>query len=117
MPRIGDLNPGWVGLLGMRAEGRAGLRWTSATRTETCRLDSVMKGDRIEILVDVGDAVRSFEIVATKAGRRVEATVVRGTVEVLEITRTGQPVRSARFMASRVVALVEYPSMEEAEEE
>jgi hypothetical protein len=26
------------------------------------------------------------------------------------VTRTGTPVRTARFMASRVVALVEYPA-------
>jgi hypothetical protein len=31
-------------------------------------------------------------------------------VEVAEVTRTGQPVRSARFLASRVVAIVEHPA-------
>jgi hypothetical protein len=31
-------------------------------------------------------------------------------VEVAEVTRTGTPVRTARFMATRVVALVEYPA-------
>ena len=69
-----------------------------------------MRGDRVEILVDVGNATRAFDIVATKAGRRVEITIGRGTVEVTEVTRTGQPVRSARFMAARVVAVVEHPS-------
>jgi hypothetical protein len=69
-----------------------------------------MKGDRVEVLVDVGNATRAFEIVATKAGRRVEVTIARGTVEVAEVTRSGQPVRSARFMATRVVAVVEHPS-------
>ena len=64
-----------------------------------------MRGDRVEILVDVGNATRGFDIVATKAGRRVEITIGRGTVEVTEVTRTGQPVRSARFMATRVVAV------------
>jgi len=68
-----------------------------------------MRGDRVEIVVDVGDGVRNFDIVATKAGRRVEVTVGRTTVEVVEVTRTGQPVRSARFLASRVVAVVEHP--------
>ena len=34
----------------------------------------------------------------------------RGIIEVSEVTRTGTPVRTARFMASRVVALVEYPA-------
>ena len=70
-----------------------------------------MRGDRVEIVVDTGDgSVRQFEMVATKAGRRVEVTVGRGTVEVTEVTRSGEPVRSARFMASRVVALVEHPA-------
>jgi hypothetical protein len=71
-----------------------------------------VRGDRVEILVDVGDATRSFEVVATRAGRRVEITIARGTVEVAEVTRSGQAVRSARFMAARVVALVEYPALE-----
>jgi hypothetical protein len=71
-----------------------------------------VKGDRVEILVDVGGAVERFEIVATRAGRKVEVTTARGTVEVTEVTRSGQPVRSARFMAGRVVALVEHPADE-----
>jgi hypothetical protein len=29
------------------------------------------------------------------------------------VTRTGEPVRTARFMASRVVALVEHPASED----
>ena len=69
-----------------------------------------MKGDRVEVLVDVGGAVQAFEIVASKAGRRVEVSSGRGMVEVSEVTRSGQPVRSARFMQSRVVALVEHPA-------
>ena len=68
-----------------------------------------MRGDRVEVVVDVGDGVRNFDIVASKAGRRVEVTVGRTTVEVVEVTRTGQPVRTARFLASRVVAVVEHP--------
>jgi exopolyphosphatase/pppGpp-phosphohydrolase len=70
-----------------------------------------MKGDRVTIVVDVGGgSAREFEIAATKAGRRVEVSLSRGTVEVSEVTRSGQPVRSARFMAARVVALVEHPA-------
>lgn len=69
-----------------------------------------MKGDRVEILVDVGGTARQFEIVATRAGRRVEVTSARGMVEVTELTRSGQPVRSGRFMATRVVAIIEHPS-------
>jgi len=70
-----------------------------------------VKGDRVEVLVDVGGgATQTFEILATKAGRRVEVTTGRGMVEVSEVTRAGTPVRSARFMSTRVVALVEHPS-------
>jgi hypothetical protein len=69
-----------------------------------------MKGDRVEVLVDTGAGVRSFELDATRAGRRMEVSVSRGTVEVVEVTRSGSPVRTARFMASRVVALVEHPA-------
>jgi hypothetical protein len=70
-----------------------------------------VRGDRVEIVVDTGNgSVREFEVVATKAGRRVEVSVARGNVEVSEVTRSGQTVRSARFMASRVVALVEHPA-------
>mgnify|MGYP005821447143 CR=1 FL=1 len=69
-----------------------------------------MKGDRIEVLVDTGAGARAFELVATRAGRRLEVSVSRGTVEVVEVTRSGTPVRTARFMASRVVALVEHPA-------
>ncbi len=69
-----------------------------------------MKGDRVEIVVDVGDGTRTFEVAATRAGRRVEVATRRGLVEVTEVTRTGTPVRTARFMASRIVSLVEYPA-------
>ena len=70
-----------------------------------------MKGDRVEIVIDSGDgATKTYEIGATRAGRRVEVTTGRGIVEVTEVTRTGKAVRTARFMASRVVALVEHPA-------
>lgn len=64
------------------------------------------------MLVDVGDSVRSFEVEATKDGRRVEVATVRGNVHVSEVTRTGEEVRTARFMAARVVAIVEHPAAE-----
>jgi hypothetical protein len=70
----------------------------------------LMKGDRVEIVVDTGNGVRTYEIEATKAGRRVEVSTARGVVEVSEVTRTGQPVRAGRFMAARVVAMVEHPA-------
>jgi hypothetical protein len=69
-----------------------------------------MKGDRVEIVIDSGEGTRTYEIAATRAGRRVEVANRRGIIEVSEVTRTGTPVRTARFMASRVVALVEHPS-------
>jgi hypothetical protein len=72
-----------------------------------------MRGDRVEIVVDVGDGTKTYEIVATKAGRRVEVSNVRGTFEVSEVTRTGIIVRSGRFMAQRVVALIEHPAEDE----
>ena len=72
-----------------------------------------MIGDSVEIVVDTGRDVQAYRIDATKAGRRVEVTTSRGVVEVAEVTRTGNPVRTARFMASRVVALVEHPAQAE----
>ena len=69
-----------------------------------------MRGDKVEVLVDTGNGVRGFEIAATRDGRRVEVTTSRSMVEVVEVTRTGQPVRSARFLATRVVAIVEHPA-------
>ena len=69
-----------------------------------------MKGDRIEIVIDTGEATRTYELVATRAGRRVETAVRRGVVEVTEVTRSGAVVRTARFMATRVIALVEHPA-------
>ena len=73
-----------------------------------------MKGDRVEILVDVGGGVDRFEIAATRAGRKVEINNARGTIEVTEVTRSGEAVRTARFMAARVVAIVEHPAAEPA---
>jgi hypothetical protein len=72
-----------------------------------------VRGDRVEVVVDVGDGTKTYEIEATKAGRRVEVSNVRGTFEVSEVTRTGVIVRSGRFMAQRVVALIEHPAEDE----
>ena len=69
-----------------------------------------MKGDWVEIVVDTGNGVASYEIAATKAGRRVEITTARNLTEVAEVTRSGTPIRTARFLTARVVALVEHPS-------
>ena len=69
-----------------------------------------MKGDRVEVVVDTGDGAKTYEMNATRAGRRVDVSTVRGVVEVTEVTRTGTAVRTARFMASRIIALVEHPA-------
>src|SRR5512147_1286992 len=71
-----------------------------------------MKGDRVEAVVDTGQGVQTFEIAATKAGRRIEVVTSRGVVEVTEVTRSGTPVRAGRFMANRLIALVEHPAIE-----
>lgn len=69
-----------------------------------------MNGDRVEIVIDAGGETRTYDVVATRQGRRVEITTGRGIVEVTEVTRGGTPVRTARFMANRVLALVEHPA-------
>jgi hypothetical protein len=71
-----------------------------------------MKGDRVEAVVDTGQGTQTFEIVARRAGRRIEITTARGIVEVTEVTRSGTPVRAGRFMANRLIALVEHPALE-----
>jgi hypothetical protein len=74
-----------------------------------------MKGDRVEIVIDAGGSTRTYEIAATRAGRRVDVTHGRGLVEVTEVTRGGTAVRTGRFMAGRVLALVEHPAPRPAE--
>jgi len=70
-----------------------------------------VKGDRVEVVVELGGGeTRTYDIAATRAGRRVETTTGRGVVEVAEVTRTGEVVRTARFMQSRVIAVVEHPA-------
>ncbi len=73
-----------------------------------------MRGDRVEIVIDAGSGTtKTYEIVATRAGRKVGITHSRGVVEVSEVTRGGSTVRTARFLANRVLALVEYPAADE----
>ena len=73
-------------------------------------VDQDMRGDRVEIVIDAGGEARTYEVTATRAGRRVDVRTGRGVVEVSELTRGGTAVRTARFMASRVLALVEHPA-------
>jgi hypothetical protein len=75
------------------------------------------KGDFVEVLVDAGSgAARDYKVEATKAGRTVEVRSSRTTVEVRELTRTGGVVRTARFIAPRVLAVVEHPSNDKGRE-
>lgn len=69
-----------------------------------------MKGDRVEIVIDTGNGVSTYEIAATKAGRRVEINSTRNLTEVVEVTRSGKPIRTACFITARVIALVEHPA-------
>jgi hypothetical protein len=72
-----------------------------------------MKGDRVEIVIDAGGGTtRTYDVVATRAGRKVNITHSRGVIEVSEVTRGGSTVRTARFLANRVLALVEHPSVD-----
>lgn len=72
-----------------------------------------MRGDRVEIVIDAGGEVRTYVIDATRNGRRVEIETGRGIVTVSEVTSSGTPVRTARFMASRILALVEHPAADQ----
>jgi hypothetical protein len=91
-----------------RAGFPSGFAWYVTEHTSVP--GGAVKGDRVEIVVDTGDGAKTYEVSATKAGRRVEVSTIRGVVEVNEVTRTGTVVRTARFMASRVIALVEHPA-------
>ena len=86
---------------------RAGDSFKRATRSA---YDDRVRGDRVEVVMDIGSGVQVYEIEATKAGRRVEIASSRGTIEVAEVTRTGRPIRTGRFMTARVIAIVEHPS-------
>jgi hypothetical protein len=69
-----------------------------------------MKGDWVEIVVEAGGEARTYEISATRAGRSVDVSIIRNVVTVAEVTRGGTTIRTARFMANRVLALVEHPA-------
>ena len=64
-------------------------------------------------MIDAGGEVRTYDVVATRNGRRVEVNTGRGIVEVTEVTRGGTPVRTARFMANRILALVKHPATDQ----
>lgn len=70
-----------------------------------------MKGDRVKGVIDAGGTTRTDEVAASRAGRRVD---VRTGRRVVEVTRGGTPVRTARSIASRVLALVDDPAAQRA---
>lgn len=72
-----------------------------------------MRGDSVEIVIDAGGEVRTYDIEATRNGRRVEIETGRGIVTVSEVTRGGTPVRTGRFMANRILAIVEHPAADQ----
>ena len=70
-----------------------------------------MRGDRVEVVVDTGQGVQTFDIVATKNGRRVEVTTARGVVEVAQRAGFGDDERMRRaFMRHLGVSPSEYRS-------
>ena len=64
-------------------------------------------------MVDTRHGVQNFVRVGTRAGRLMEVVTSRGVVEVREVTRTGVPVSTGRFMTSRLIALVEHPAADD----
>lgn len=70
------------------------------------------KGDRVEMVVDAGDTTCTYEVMASRAGRRMETAVRRDGMEVSEVTLPharlptrggtliGPMVRTARLMAN-----------------
>ena len=58
--------------------------------------------------IEAGTPALRLDPLAIADGR----TTARGVVEVTEVTRGGTPVRTGRFMASRLIALVEHPAHE-----
>ena len=73
----------------------------------------VVKGDKVRIVMDVGaGGTQEFTVEATKDGRRVEIDSGTRVTTVTEVMHTGREVRTARFMSSRVVALIEEPASE-----
>jgi hypothetical protein len=95
---LSNLSPSWHG---------------SLNSTRIGDNEVMAKGDFVEVLVDSGGgSSREYRIEATRAGRTVEVRSSRTTVEVRELTRTGGVVRTARFIAPRVLAVVEHPNGE-----
>jgi hypothetical protein len=75
-----------------------------------------MKGDRVVIYVDTGaQEAKTFEVVATKAGRTVDVKAGNRLTEVSELDKNGNVAHTSRFMTARIISLIEEKS--EAPEE
>jgi hypothetical protein len=70
-----------------------------------------LKGDKVEVVVDVGDGTRSFFVEAQAAGRSVQVRQGAGNERSLLLVelvgKTGKVVKTDRFALGRVVALIE----------
>ena len=79
------------------------------------------RGDRVEVIVDVGGASRSFFVEANAGGRKVEIhegrAGERGMVLVELQARTGKVIKTDRYMATRVIAMIETKVGEPEEDE
>lgn len=66
-------------------------------------------GDSVEVWADVGEGdAKSFTITADLAGRTVEVVEGPRVIQVNVLNRNGAVVRRNRFLAARVVALLEH---------
>ena len=74
---------------------------------------SQAEGSRRRIRLDLGYRGTDFHGWA----RQPEARTVQGLIEAGLETICGTPVRTARFMAGRVLALVEHPAPRRAEDD
>ncbi|WP_019630300.1 hypothetical protein [Actinomadura atramentaria] len=68
-----------------------------------------MRGDRVVVTIQPpGRRAEVHEIIATKAGRRVERVVEGGVLKVSEVRRTGSVVYAMRFPMAEVLCVEEY---------
>jgi hypothetical protein len=66
------------------------------------------RGDKVVVYVDTGATeAREFTVTASRNGRTVEVKSARAMIEVSEMDKNGNVCHTARFMASRVIALIE----------
>jgi hypothetical protein len=63
-----------------------------------------MRGDPAEAVVDAGQGVQTFDLVATPAGRLIGAVPTRAVVEVRAAGRTGTPGPAGPSMTSPLIA-------------